>query len=84
MDDVQDKEKKTKHPFYCALTVPYVPLRATRGALVAHRYIMGSSLQNLTVPKDSYFPRSISVALSFWPSIRWCGTGGFESRANKY
>ena len=26
------------HPFYCALHVPCVPMRVTRGALAAHRY----------------------------------------------
>ena len=27
-----------RHPLYDALPVPYVPVRVTRGALVAHRY----------------------------------------------
>ena len=26
------------HPFYCALHVPYLPMRVTCGALAAHRY----------------------------------------------
>ena len=29
---------KTMHPLYNALPVPYVPMRVTHGALVAHRY----------------------------------------------
>ena len=27
------------HPLYSALPVPYVPVRVTRGALIAHRYM---------------------------------------------
>ena len=26
------------HPLYGALPVPYVPVRVTRGAVIAHRY----------------------------------------------
>ena len=40
------------HPLYDALTGPCVPVRVTRGALVAHWLICTASLQNLAVQQD--------------------------------
>ena len=31
-------KSNTMHPLSCALSLPYVPARVTRGALVAHRH----------------------------------------------
>ena len=44
------------HPLYGALPVPYVPVRVTSGALIAHRYnyLCASPLQNIAVPHDFY------------------------------
>ena len=39
-----------------------------------------SSLQNLAVPEDFYSPVSVSMEQSWWPMIRWCGTGGFQEQ----
>ena len=68
-----------RHSLYGALPLPCVQARLTRGALVAHRhaYICASSLQNLTVSHDFYFPLSVSVERSCWLCIRSCWTGGF-------
>ena len=41
-------------------------------------HLCASSLQNLAVPQDFYSSVSISVERSWWPRIRWCGTGGFQ------
>ena len=48
------------HPLYGALPVPYVPVRVTRGALVAYRYmhVWVSFLQNMEWPQDLY---SVSI-----------------------
>ena len=42
------------HPLYGALPGPYVPVRVTRGALVAHWLICTALLQNLAVQHDFY------------------------------
>ena len=68
-----------RYSLYGALPLPCVQARLIRGALVAHRhtYICASSLQNLTVSHDFYFPLSVSVERSCWLCIRCCWTGGF-------
>ena len=43
-------------------------------------YLCASSLQNLAVPQDVYYPLSFPVERSCWPCIRWCGTAGFQER----
>ena len=51
-----------KHPLCGALPVPYVPVRVTRGALIAHLYTFAPpTLQNLAVPQDFYSPLSLSL-----------------------
>ena len=35
----------------------------------------------LAAPQDFYSTSSISVELSWWPRIRWCGTGGFQEQS---
>ena len=40
--------------------------------------VCACSLQNSAVPQDYYSSISISVERSWWPRIRWCGTGGFQ------
>ena len=39
-----------------------------------------SSLKNLAVPDDLYSSLSVPVELSYWPCMRWCGTGGFQEQ----
>ena len=68
------------HPLYGSLPVPYVPVRVTRGAVIAHRYTYArycrtsqyrycTILQNLG---DTAEPRSIAGLLC--PSRCLCGT----------
>ena len=57
------------YPLYGALPMPYVPVRVTRGALVAHRYTYAP-------------PRPLNVFLkwSCWTCVRWCEIGGFQEQ----
>ena len=43
-------------------------------------YSYASSLQNLAIPHDLYFPLSVPVGRSCWPYIRWCGTVGYQMK----
>ena len=53
------------HPLYGALPVTYVPVRVTRGALIAHLvHVCALSLQNLSVSPDIYSLVSVSVERS--------------------
>ena len=54
------------HPINDALPGPYVPVRVTRGALVAHRhaYLSATSMQNFAVPQDFYSPLSVPLERS--------------------
>ena len=71
------------HHLNCALPLPNVPERVTRGALVSH---IGTRLR-ISAAELQYRitlePVSCSVSLErpWWPCIWWCGTGGFKSRA---
>ena len=69
------------HPFNGALPGPYVPARVTRGALGAHRYTYAPPRCRTLQYSKTFIPFSVS----FWnnlanPSIRWCGTGGFQEQ----
>ena len=57
-------------PLYSALPVPYMPVRVTRGALVAHRYIYLCA-SSIAVPLNFYSLLSVSVEQML---IGWCGT----------
>ena len=52
------------HPLYGALSVPYVPLRVTRGADRTSVHLCASSLHNLAVSQDFYSLVNISVERS--------------------
>ena len=76
---------KPMHPLNGALPGPYVPVRVTRGSLVAHRY----SLEQLRC-RTSQFGRSfIPLSVSLWnylanPVFDDVGLAGFKSRANTF
>ena len=71
------------HPLYCALPESYVPVRVTRGAVVVHRCTYAPPRYRTShVPQDFYFPFSIPMEQYCWPSIRWCGTGGFQEHGH--
>ena len=64
----------------------YNPMHPFNDALPGRRTCRGihsvlwSSPQNLTDPQDLYSPLNIPVERSYWPCIRWCGTGGFQEQ----
>ena len=74
-----------KHPLCGALPVPYVPVRVTRGALIAHR-------QTYAHPRcrTSQFRRTfILLSVSLWnflvdPLFDGVGLAGFKSRCNVF
>ena len=41
---------------------------------------IGTLMRLLALPHDFYSPVSDSVERSWWPRIRWCGTGGFPDQ----
>ena len=77
------------HPLYGALPVPYVLVRVSRGALVAHRYnmpLLAADHRSKNV-KDcrTFIPLSVSLwndlAENFFDSV---GLTGFKSMINQF
>ena len=73
------------HPLYGALSVPYVPVRFTRGAVIAHRFTY-APLRCRTSHCSRTF---ISFSVSQWndlsdPVFDRVGLEGFKSRANVF
>ena len=74
-----------KHPLCGALPVPYVPVRVTRGALMAHRY-------TYALPRcrtSQYLRTFIPLSVSLWndlidPIFDGVGLVGFKSRSNSF
>ena len=71
------------HSLCCALPVPYVPARVTRGTLIAHRYAYAPPRCRTSQYRKSFVPLSISL----WndladPVFDGVGLAGFKSRAN--
>ena len=68
-----------------ALSVPYVPVRVTRGALVAHRYTYAPHRCRTTQYCRSFIP----LLMSLWndladPVFDGVELSGFKSRANAF
>ena len=68
-------------PLFGARPVPYVPVRVTLGAWLAHWYTYAhprciTSQQRRTFISVLW----VSVEWSNRPCIRWCGTGGFHEQ----
>ena len=73
------------HPLSCALPLPYVPARVTRGALVAHRHSLAPPRCRTSQYRRSFVPLSVSL----WndlsdPVFDGVGLAGFKSRANSF
>ena len=73
------------HPLNGALPEPYVPVRVTRGALVAHRVTYALPRCRTSQYRSSF----ISLSVSLWndlASLVFDGVGlaGFKSRANDF
>ena len=57
------------HPLCGALPVPYVPVRVTRGALIAHRYTYSPPLCRTSQDRTTFIPLSVSLERSGRPRI---------------
>ena len=73
------------HPLCSALPVPYVPVRVTRGAVVAHRYTYAPPRCRTSQYRRTFLPWSVSL----WndlsdPVFDGVGLAGFKSRANAF
>ena len=71
------------HPLYGALPVPYVPVRVTRGGVIAHRYIYAPPRCRTSQYCRTFIPSSVSL----WndlsdPVFDGVGLACFKSRAN--
>ena len=73
------------HPIYGAIPVPYVPVRVTRGAVLAHRY-------TYALPRwrtEQYRRKFIPLSAPLWndltnPVFDGVGLEGFKSKANAF
>ena len=73
------------HPLCGALPVPYVPVRVTRGALIAHRYTYAPS----RCRTSQYHRTFILLSISLWndlvdPVFDGVGLTGFKNRSNAF
>ena len=69
------------HPLNGAIPGPYVPVRVTLGALIAHRYTYAPPRCRTLQYSRSFIPfSSVPLERSCLTSIRWCGTGGFQEQ----
>ena len=74
-----------KHPLCGALPVPYVPVRVTRGDLIAHRYTYAPPRCRTSQYRTTF----ISLSVSLWndlvdPVFDGVGLAGFKSRSNAF
>ena len=73
------------HPLYGALPVPYVPVRVTRGAVIAHRYTYApprcrtSQYHRTFIPSSVYLWNDLSD-----PVFDGVGLAGFKSKVNAF
>ena len=71
------------HPLNGAVPGPYVPVRVTRGALVAHRYTYAPPRCRTLQYSRIYIPFSVSLWNNLAnPVFDGVGLAGFKSRAN--
>ena len=73
------------HPLNGALPGPYVPVRVTRGALVAHRFTYALPRCRTSKYRRTFIPFSVSL----WndlanPVFDGVGLAGFKSKANAF
>ena len=73
------------HPLCGALPVPYVPVRVTRGVVIAHRF----SYAPPRCGTSQYSRTFIHLSVSLWndlsdPVFDGVGLAGFKSRANAF
>ena len=73
------------HTLCGALPVPYVPVRVTRGTLIAHRYTYAAPRCRTSQYRRTF----ILVSVSLWndlvdPVFDGVGLAGFKSRSNAF
>ena len=73
------------HPLYGAFPVPYVPVRVTRCAVIAHRYTYAPP----RCRTSQYSRTFIRFSVSLWNDLsdnvfNGAGLAGFKSRANAF
>ena len=74
-----------KHPLCGAPPVPYVPVRVTRGALIAHRYTYAPPRSRTSQYRMTFIPLSVSLCNDlFDPVFDGVGLAGFKSRSNAF
>ena len=76
---------KPQHPLYGALPVPYVPVRVTRGAVIAQRYTYAPPRCRTSQYRRTFIPLSVSL----WndhsdPVLDGVGLAGFKSNVNAF
>ena len=73
------------HPLSGALPGPYVPVRITRGALVAHRVSYAPPRRTTSQCRRTFVTFSVSLWNDLGDPVFDCvGLAGFKSRANSF
>ena len=73
------------YPLCGALPVPYVPVRITRGAMIAHRFTYAPPRCRTSQCRRTFIPLTVSL----WndlsdPVLDGVGLAGFKSKANAF
>ena len=72
-------------PLHGALPVPYVPMRITHGAVIAHRYTYAASRCRTSQCRMTFIRLSVSLCIDLGDSVfDGVGLAGFKSRANAF
>ena len=69
------------HPLYCAIAVSNVPVRVTRGALVAHRYTYTLPRSGTSQYRRTFIPLAMSLCNDLDNPVF---DGGFKNRADAF
>ena len=73
------------HPLYGAIPVPHVPVRVTRGALIAHRCTYASPRHRTSKSRLTFIPLSVSLWNDLCdPIFEGVGLTGFKSKVNAF
>ena len=73
------------HPLYGALPVPYVPVRVTRGAVIAHRYTYAPPHCRTSQYCRTFIPWSESLWNDLCdPVFDGVGRAGLKSKVNAF
>ena len=71
------------HPLIGALPLPYVPVRVTRGALIAHRHSFTPPRCRTSQYRRTFVLLSVSLRNDLSDNVfNGVGLAGFKSRAN--